>query len=151
GVFCSWHWSIRYRLAEHLGPGWRKAEVVTHKVRTGERVNIQTALDLLLSDTWPADTHRLGFPSFVYDDAAMQTPGSEVGDLLVQNVEAKPIRWESMPRSTTETLDCAENALYLVRAAGHPVGLAIQGKSQESRKCGLLHVIARDRLTARNA
>src|SRR5262249_43255972 len=67
------------------------------------------------------------------------------------NHEPKPIRWESMPRSTTETMDCAENALYLVRAAGHPVAVAIQGKSQESRKCGLLHVIAKDRLTGRNA
>jgi hypothetical protein len=151
GVFSTWHWSLRRRLAEHLGPGWRKAVILNHKVKTAERVNIQAALDHLLS--------QMGSGEFVFgytayspmDEEFVGTAPPMVHTILHSNLEPVPIRWESMPRSETQALDCAENALYLLRTGDQAFAVAVQGQSNGARKRAVLHVIARDRPTARAA
>src|SRR5947209_7450842 len=44
----SWHLiGVRRHVANHLGSNWFKGEVLRHRVRTGERVDVQVALDRL--------------------------------------------------------------------------------------------------------
>jgi hypothetical protein len=151
GVFSSWFWSIRRHLTSHLGLGWRKAEIVVNKIKTGERVNIQAALDHLLEKAG-RDRRPFGFPvtnSYSPDDEGPMQYDAQ--SLLNHNVEPVQIRWESLPCSKDETLSCAENALYLVRAGGHRCGVLVQGFTTQSQKRGVLQVIARDRTAARAA
>jgi hypothetical protein len=151
GVFSTWHWSLRRRIAEHLGPGWRKSVILTHKVKTAERVNIQAALDHMLG--------QMGSGEYVFGYTAYLPMGEEfegaapghIQTLLHANLEPVPIRWESIPRSQTQALDCAENAVYLLRTGDQRFALAVQGQGHETRKRAVLHVIARDRPTARAA
>jgi hypothetical protein len=151
GVFSTWHWSLRRRIAEHLGPGWRKAVILTHKVKTAERVNIQAALDYMLNQMGPGE-YVFGYTT--YTPMGEEFEGSAPGyvqTLLHANTEPVPIRWESMPRSQTQALDCAENALYLLRTGDQAFAVAVQGQAHDTRKRAVLHVVARDRPTARAA
>jgi hypothetical protein len=151
GVYSTWHWSLRRRIAEHLGPGWRKAVILTHKVKTAERVDIQSALDYMLNQMGPGE-FVFGYTTYstMGEDFEGSAPGY-VQTLLNANTEPVPIRWESMPRSQTQALDCAENALYLLRTGDQAFAVAVEGRSQEARKRAILHVMARDRRTARAA
>jgi hypothetical protein len=151
GVFSTWHWSLRRRIAEHLGPGWRKSVILTHNVKTAERASVQAALDHVLAQVGPGE-YIFGYT--IYSPMGEDFEGPAAGTvqtILHTNLEPVPIRWESMPRSQTQALDCAENALYLLRTGDQAFAVAVQGQSNDSRKRAVLHVIARDRQTARAA
>jgi hypothetical protein len=147
GIFSTWHWSLRRRLAEHLGPGWRKAIILTHRIKTGERVEVQSALDHMLEQMGPGE-YLFGYQSFGVTGEEYESPAAgNVQALLHSNVEPVPILWESMPRSQTQSLDCAENGLYLLRSGDQAFAVGVQG----IKKRASLHFIARDRPAARSA
>lgn len=150
GTYSSWHWSVRRRIAEHLGPGWRDAEVVTHPVRTAERADLQVALNFLHGERG-AGEYRFGLPTAWPYDEVDAGAGYDISNLILTNVDPKPIRWTSVPRSKTEEIDCAENALYLVRLAERPVAVAVQGRIDQTSARASLHILALDRATARAA
>jgi ATP-dependent 26S proteasome regulatory subunit len=143
---------IRRHVARHLGPNWFKGEVLRHRIRTGERVDLQVALDRLRLRDAPSRA-VFGLPvSPIYpnnDDEG--GPVAELVALIQSNLEPEPIVWESLPRSAGQTLNCANNALYLLQPRKQPVVVFVQGRSRGPRKQALLQVLARTREIAQDA
>jgi hypothetical protein len=157
GSWVSWgFWSahlfgIRRHVARHLGPNWTKGEVIHHRVRTGERVELQAALDLLKAREVEGPA-VFGLPSLhLYSTADEEVPPGDLVQLINNNPEPVPLLWEALPRSTGQTLKCAGNALYLLRPCGKPVCAYVQGRTRGPRKQALLQVLAQSREVAEEA
>src|SRR5437763_16688712 len=95
-------------------------------VRTGERVNVQAALDYLRE----AGGLVFGLPQIRYvvgPDGPEGDTSNSVSAAVAGNPEPVPIIWDRLPRAHEQTLDCARNALYLLRWQGHPFCALVQG------------------------
>src|SRR5262249_4955219 len=51
GTWSAHYLGIRRHVVRHMGRNWKKGAVITHRVRTGERANVQAALNVLLMGT----------------------------------------------------------------------------------------------------
>ncbi|MFO0876698.1 MAG: AAA family ATPase [Gemmataceae bacterium] len=153
GWYLSWLLGLRRQVVRHLGPRWNLGEVLRHRVRTAERVNIQLALDLLQAQTALVGPfgirHVTGFDD--EEGEATAYPGSELPVLLEANPEPVGIIWEPMPISTGETLHCASNGVYFLRIHDEAVVAFLQGTSGPTSKRAMLQVMGRTQEIARRA
>jgi hypothetical protein len=151
GVTTVWYFGIRRQVSAHVGSRWNVGEVLRHRVRTAERVNLQLALDWLQSQSGtvgPFGIRGLG-ESEEYDGPPL-TPIEIVG-LILSNPEPVAIVWEPFPTSFTETMHCAGNALYLLRVRDEPVCVLVQGRSSETTKPAVVQLLARNQEAARSS
>jgi hypothetical protein len=156
GAASAWYFGIRRLVAAHLQADdyithWRRGEVLEHTVRTGERADVQTALDLLQEQSnapGPFGLRAIIVPDDDEDGEAVRSRASVVS-LIDGNPEPAPISWEEVPCSRTETLHCAGNALYLVEGRGQRACVLVQSRSRGTGKRARLEILARDRACAR--
>jgi ATP-dependent 26S proteasome regulatory subunit len=152
-VYFSWQYGIRRHVKAHLGPRWNLGEVLRHRVRTAERVNLQLALDWLQERTGTIGPFGVRHATNFYDEE--NEGGSyqalELVAMLEGNPEPVAIVWEPLPTSTEETMHCASNALYLIRVGDEPVCVFVQGRSTQSSKQATVQLLARNQSAARAA
>ena len=142
-------YGVRRHLVRHLGWNWFKGELVLHKVKTGERADLQAALDALLEGEGPRGK-RFGLP---LDFFGRHVPdvGTDSISRLRANPEPVALVWEGLPRSSGQTLNCANNALYLVRHRSEPFCAVVNGAGRQGRMQVTLQVLARTRTAAEAA
>ncbi|MFO0843546.1 MAG: AAA family ATPase [Gemmataceae bacterium] len=153
GFYTSWRFGLRRHVQAHLGPRWNLGEVLRHRARTAERVNLQLALDWLQERTGTLGPFGVRHATN-YDEEGDEVggyQGLELVALLEGNPEPVAIVWEPLPTSTEETMHCASNALYLIRVGNEPVCVFIQGRSSQSSKRATLQLLARNQETARTS
>jgi hypothetical protein len=142
GNFLSWYQGIRRHVVRHLGRGRDKWQVVTHVVTTSERVNIQLALDHIRAS--------MSNPPPVFGLSGGGGSGN-LALLVSINSYPIPLEWESFPRSTDQKMNCATNALYLLRQEGVPFCAFVRPRTQRSRKQMELQILAVGREPAERA
>ena len=104
GIFHSWYFGLRRHVLAHLHINdVAKAHVITHDIRTFEKVNVQLALDHLRQSR--------ALPKPIY--GVSKHLGS-ITEVATNNPFPVPLEWKPFPRSLTETCDCASNALYFL-------------------------------------
>jgi cell division protease FtsH len=129
------------RLANaHFGRRWPNGTVVTHVVRTTDRVDLQRTLDALNRDSNPR-RRPIGV-SFV---------GAGIIAVFERNRPPASIEWENYPRSLTETTACATNAIYLLRDHDDPYAVMVRPRDRASRKQIEIEVLALTPETTRRA
>jgi SpoVK/Ycf46/Vps4 family AAA+-type ATPase len=143
GVITAHYCGIRRHVFKHLGgrdtvPRW---QVVTHVIPTTERVNVQLALDHLRG-AGPRALPVFGIAIDVILDVVAY---------VRNNPFPQPLQWESFPRSLKETMNCATNALYLLRHQGVPFCAFVRPRTERSRKQMELQVLAVGREDAKRA
>ncbi len=140
GSFSSWYLGIRRHLIKHLGRDTDKWQVVNHVIPTSERVNVQLALDHLRAE--------MPNPPPVF---GMGSGSGNLALLYRVNSTPTPLEWESFPRSIDQKLNCATNALYLLRYEGLPFCAYVRPRTQRSRKQMELQILAVGREAAERA
>lgn len=151
GVYTSWHYGLRRHVQAHLGPRWNVGEVLRHRARTADRVNLQLALDWLQERT--GTMGPFGIRHAMNDDEGNEIgyQGIELVAMLEGNPEPAAIVWEPLSTSTEETMHCASNALYLIRVGDEPVCVFVQGRSSQTSKRATMQLLARNQEAARNS
>jgi hypothetical protein len=154
GVFTAWLYGVKRHVVRHLGEQWFKGTVLTHTIRTGERINVQIALDRLRKGE-PPRAPMFGMPvdSFSYNrfgELAEPTTSSLVA-VIMGNPEPLPLTWERLPAGNHTTRNCVNNALYLLRWRDQPFCVFVQGRSRGPRKTACLQVLARTEEAAQAA
>jgi AAA+ superfamily predicted ATPase len=140
----SWHFGLRRRVLGHLQvDDVRKAHVLTHVIKTFERVDLQLALDRLHQFEGPRRP-VFGVPTNPYH-------GAELLDLIDLNPTPVPLQWEHFPRSADQAQQCAVNSLYLLRHDGQPYCALVRPRRGRSRKQMELEILAARRETAQAA
>jgi len=143
GVGSNWYWGIRRHVVAHLGRRWELGEVLRHPVRSAERVNIQVALDWLANQS--NSRGPFGITDHGFDEEGEVVPYGRVDIVTIigANPEPRAINWERFSISPTETMNCAGNALYLLRVLDHPVAVLIQSRPSKGSRRATLHLLAR--------
>lgn len=141
GTWTSWRYGIRRPVLNHLGGESNDWQVITHVISTTERVNVQLALDHLRG-SGPKASPVLGLRLILsdYDRSPIN---------ITCHVQTNPwpeaLQWESFPRSLKEKMNCATNALYLLRWEGVSFCVLLCPRTQRSRKQMELHILAANR------
>ena len=130
------------RIRGHLGPRWADGQVVTHVVRTSERVDLQHALDEA------AGRSKVPRPAFGF--SPFLSRGGLIG-IAARNPRPVPIEWESYSQSLTKTTACATNAVYLLDLGAKPFALMVRPRDKSSRQQVEVEVLANTRDAARAA
>jgi hypothetical protein len=141
GIWTRWYYGIRRHVLNHLGGEPNHWQVVTHVIPTTERVNVQLALDHLRGSGPKAPP--------IFGIEIERFPGSTY--YIGNNPWPEPLQWESFPRSLKEKMNCATNALYLLRSAGVSFCALLSPRTQGSRKQMEIQVLAANRDDAERA
>ncbi len=152
--FCSsWWLGLRRHVVKHLGPRWNLGEVLRHRIRTADRVNLQLALDWLQNQSGQIGPFGVRhIVNYEGEDETISYPNQqEIVPLLEGNPEPVAIVWEPYPTSTEETMHVANNALYFLRIRDEPICVLVQGRSGSTSKRGILQVLARTQNAARDS
>jgi len=154
GFFSAWYYGIRRHVDRHFSGDWHKGEVVRHTIKTGDRVNLQIALDRLL-EAGGRNAHVFARTQVVAadDEGEIYSPSQFRGIIagITSNPEPTPITWDRLPRSAGESLNCANNALYLLDLRGQPFCAVIKGHAKGTGKKATLQVLALTRDLAQAA
>jgi AAA+ superfamily predicted ATPase len=138
---------IRRHVARHMGRGWQKGAVLTHKVRTGERVNLQAALNTLVEG--------MGRQPCLFGLETSDYQHSRLGANLISRISFNPwplpIVWDSLPCASGRDMSVADDALYLVRGSDGPFCAYVMKQSKDQRKQAILVILARSLAAARNS
>jgi SpoVK/Ycf46/Vps4 family AAA+-type ATPase len=145
GVWITWYYGIRRHVFKHLGNEPETWQVVTHVIPTSERVNVQLALDHLRG----SGPHAL--PIFGLETSVYSTQSQDLTHHIRNNPFPQPLQWESFPRSLKDKMNCATNALYLLRHQGMPYCAFLRPRTERSRKQMELQVLAANRDDAERA
>lgn len=136
GIWTKWYYGIRRHVLDHLGGEPGNWQVVAHVIPTIERVNVQLALDQMRGPGPNA------LPVFGVQDALYDHTASGIASHIRTNPFPEPLQWESFPRSLKEKMNCATNALYLLRWDGVSFCALLCPRTQRSRKQMELQVLA---------
>jgi ATP-dependent 26S proteasome regulatory subunit len=139
GMFQQYWTGIARHLKGHLQGQWQQAHVLTHVVTTGERVNLQVALDSLYEATAPRKP-ILGGPAH-----------SSLPDLIRHNPSPVPLIFENYHRALEETMPCATNAVYRLSHQGEPYCAWLRRRTEGARTQMVLEIMAFLRKTAQGA
>jgi hypothetical protein len=145
GAWVSWYFGIRRHVLMHLGTEPDTWQVVTHVIPTTERVNIQLAVD---------DLRGAGSKALPIFGIAVAHFGHDPHDITFHvrtNPFPEPLQWESFPRALKEKMNCATNALYLLRHQGMPFCALLRPRTERSRKQMEMQVLAARRDDAERA
>ncbi|MFQ3592465.1 MAG: ATP-binding protein [Gemmataceae bacterium] len=134
----SWTWWFGYRrhLLQHLRFDPARGAVVSVDLLAGERPNVQAALDYL-----QADAQTRGPFGVERADRYSRWPRNQLQHLLTTDMITTAIEYEQVPISLGETLDCVNNALYLLYLDEEPVAVLVTRR---------LEVLAKTKTQARN-
>jgi hypothetical protein len=136
---------VKRHVVAHLGPRWSEGEIVNQLVKTGERVNLQLALDRLSRDP------ETGGPVFGLPRASL---GNRLADVLTLtfhidvNPEPAALDYDNLPRSPVQTLGCVGNGLYLLRCKGEPACVLVMGCAEGKKRPAKVQVLAATRAHA---
>jgi hypothetical protein len=128
--------SFRRHLQRHMGFEPGLCEVISQKIPTGDRVNLQAALDYLHSDTQNPGPFGVEYNEYAGIGRNRLTA------LLATDMIPVGIEYEPFPVRFDETLDCVQNALYLLSLDEQPVAVLVVA--------GRVEVLARNKTIARN-
>jgi hypothetical protein len=145
GMFTNHQFGIRRHVFKHLGGEPENWQVVTHVIPTSERVNLQLALDHLRG-VGPSALQLFGVPTDEFSRFAQ-----DVIPLVRGNPFPQPLQWESFPRSLKDKMNCATNALYLLRCEGASFCAFVRPRTERSRKQMELQILAASRDAAEKA
>ncbi len=140
GVLSSWWVSVGRAIYLHLRTPAKTWHVVTHQVRAGDRINVQTAINLIRPS---ASVGPFGLPVTDGD-------GGGAGWLSTAH-EPEPISADAEPLPGGGHLACQNNALHLPRLDGEPFVLLITSGEHKGKKRTSLHIGARTREAAETA
>ena len=134
----SWTWWFGYRrhLNRHLRFDPSRGAIVGVDLLAGERPNLQAALDYLQDDAQtrgPFGVEKI--------DRRYRSPRNQLQFLLTTDMRAVAIEYDPLPINPEETLDCVNNALYLLYLDEEPVAVLVAGR---------LEVMAKTKTLARN-
>lgn len=118
---------LHRRLRRHLGRRWEKGEIVHQPVPSGDRVNVQAALDRMRAEA--GTPGPFGVPRL----EGIGEASHRLRALRLSDAESEPIEYEPFPSGSGRTLECAGNALYLLRSAEGPVAALITGEGDFGR------------------
>lgn len=143
GLVQTWWTSVRRHLVWHLGGNLRSTETVSVTVFRRERPDLQIAFDHLRKQA--DDLRPLGVENSI-----------SLASICEKGALRQSVKWERFPRSLTEQIDCAENAIYRLRLPnGKPFIAAIitpyrpYSRYEIERSRPRLEVAAKDIETAR--
>lgn len=145
GVWTNWYYGIRRHVFQHLGKEPKTWQVVTHVIPTSDRVNVQLALDHLRGSGPNA------LPVFGLDTDHYSRHPLDATHHIRNNPFPQPLQWESFPRSLKDKMNCATNALYLLRHQRMPYCAFLRPRTERSRKQMELQVLAAKRDDAERA
>jgi hypothetical protein len=136
---------IKRHVVRHLGDRWSQGEIVNQTFQTGQRVNLQLALDRLSNDP------RTGGPVFGLPRGGLCGHGGEVRGLTLlihSNPEPSPLDYDNLPRSPGQSIGCVGNGLYLLRIEGEPVCVLVAGCKEGKKMPARVLALARTRARA---
>lgn len=139
GVWTSWYFGLRRPVLNHLGGEMNNWQIVTHVIPTTERANVQLALDHLRG----IGAKILPVYGLRYEEWGPRS--GNVGGHVRYNPWPEPLQWESFPRSLKDKMNCATNALYLLRSDGVAFCALICPRTERSRKQMELQILAINR------
>ncbi len=123
GFALSYFLGIRRHIIRHLGRRWMRGEVLTHVIRTSERVDLQLTLDRLRAESTPT-TKLFGYAT---------ANGGGIVQTISRNPKPVPLAWESYPSAANQSVPCATNAMYLLRNGEHPFCAMIGPRSERGK------------------
>ena len=130
GFTISYFLGIRRHVVRHLGKRWKQGEVLTHVIRTSERIDLQSTLDRIRAGQKPAKK--------MFGYAAAYRMG--IVGVISQNPRPVPLEWESYPSAANRSSTCATNRALSAGARwspllrdGGPAKRAGEGGSQTGR------------------
>ena len=151
GMAVGWRFGIRRHVVALLGPRWMLGAVLRHSVQTADRPNVQLALDSLQSRSDTPGPFGIQDSGIDYGDASAERYFASVMAVVAGNPEPVAIDWLSQPKSSGETLDCACNALYLLRVLDRPVCVLVQQRTKGASSRAVLQILGRTKPEARAA
>ncbi len=154
GYYTAWLFGIRRHVVRLMGSRFQIGEVLRHMVRTADRPNIQLALDLLHSRSGMQGPFGTPVAAGMDDDvgqALAQQYFADIVGLIAGNSYPTAIVWDPHPTSTEETLNCACNALYLLRILDRPVCVLVLQRAKGASRRAVLQILGRNEPDARAA
>lgn len=138
---------IRRHVVRHLGWRWHKGAVLSHKVRTAERVNFQAALDALLE----APGHKGTVFGFGAREYSRSFDPPDIFARINTNPEPHAIARDTLPGGAGRRVNVADEALYLLHSSAGPFCALIARRGKGKRRHAVLHVLANSLAIARSA
>jgi hypothetical protein len=145
GMIQGWLLGIDRHVRAHVGGEPETWHLLAHPVWSGDRVNLQMALNRLQET---ATIGPFGLPGW----NALEADAAGQGHALYYgNPEPAAINNESFPMPGSGSLACTTNALYLLRCEGVPFAAVVRSGENRGRKWARLTIAARTRAAAEAA